>query len=93
LSIIFYDDFIELFEQRCVRALPHSTELSWPANAGHPGDAFSSLSKNIVMARRVRATHGSLLRLRKIAVGRPHKAGDDDFVLEIIEDRTWVARS
>jgi hypothetical protein len=65
-----------------------ASQLSWPANAGHPGDVFSSTSKQIVMARppgsrearpedklHVRATHGYLAR--KIAVGRPHKAGDD----------------
>jgi hypothetical protein len=32
------------------------------------------------MARLVRATHGSLLKSRKISVGRPDKPGDGEFL-------------
>jgi hypothetical protein len=52
------------------------TNLSWPANAGHPGDVFSSSFKKIVMARFMRATHGNR---RDASMGGPDEPGHDDF--------------
>jgi hypothetical protein len=52
--------------------------MSWPANADHPGDVFSILTKQIVIARLVRAIHFS--HQRKIgSPGSREKArpGDD----------------
>jgi hypothetical protein len=42
------------------------SSLSWPANAGDPGDIFSILSNQIVIARLVRATHGRKLDRRHV---------------------------
>src|ERR1700679_2576326 len=35
--------------------------MSWPANAGYPGDVFSDLTNKIVIARFMRATQFSSL--------------------------------
>jgi hypothetical protein len=63
--------------------------MSWPANAGHPGDVFSSPKKIIVMARFMRATHGNK---RDVSVGGPDKPGHDEFIWMEKRSITWVAR-
>jgi hypothetical protein len=62
--------------------------LSWPANAGHPGDIFSVASNKIVIARFMRATHFSCCQ-----IGSPGRfaPGDDDIWWEFAEP-SWVAR-